>query len=105
MVGVVDHRLDASCLFSNYILLASSIILISIIGFKFIAAVRLTSSRIPEHHEKFVILQVPCYTEGVESLRKTFESLAMTDYEDKRKLLFVVADGNKKLPNLYKPFL
>ena len=36
---------------------------------------------------------VPCYTEGQESLAKTLESLAVMNYDDKRKLLFVVCDG------------
>ena len=36
---------------------------------------------------------VPCYTEGTESLVKTMESLATTKYDDKRKLLFIIADG------------
>lgn len=36
---------------------------------------------------------VPCYTEGPESLLKTLESLATLKYDDKRKLLFIIADG------------
>jgi len=39
------------------------------------------------------ILFVTCYSEGVEGIRATLSSLAGTDYPDKRKLLFVVADG------------
>ena len=37
--------------------------------------------------------QVPCYTEGEESLKKTIDSLANLKYDDKRKLLFVICDG------------
>ena len=36
---------------------------------------------------------MPCYTEGRESLEKTINSLASTDYPDSRKLLFCVCDG------------
>lgn len=41
----------------------------------------------------FVILFVTCYSEGEESIKATLDSLASTDYHDKRKLLFIVADG------------
>jgi chitin synthase len=43
---------------------------------------------------QFVICQVPCYTEGEDSLRKCLQSLAALKYDDKRKLIFVIADGN-----------
>ncbi len=41
----------------------------------------------------FVILFVTCYSEGRDSIEKTLDSLASTDYHDQRKLLFIVADG------------
>ena len=37
--------------------------------------------------------QVPCYTEGEESLKKTIDSLATLNYDDKRKLIMVICDG------------
>ncbi|KAJ3089172.1 hypothetical protein HK102_007026 [Quaeritorhiza haematococci] len=92
-VGNVDHRNDVQCVFPNYILLVASAVLVAVIGFKFIAALQLGSRRDPEDHDKFVICQVPCYTEGETSLTKTLQSLAVLDYDDKHKLLFVVADG------------
>lgn len=39
------------------------------------------------------VIQVPCYTEGEASLARTINSLALLDYDDKRKLLFVICDG------------
>ncbi|KAI9217148.1 chitin synthase-domain-containing protein [Blastocladiella britannica] len=93
-VGVVDYRKSARCMFTNYILLAFSILLACVIGGKFIAALQLTSSGTPEEHEKFVLLLVPCYTEGEDSLKRTIDSLAALHYDDKRKLMFVVCDGN-----------
>lgn len=36
---------------------------------------------------------MPCYTEGEESLKKTIDSLATLNYDDKRKLIFVICDG------------
>jgi chitin synthase len=96
LIGEVDTRDSAQCQFSTYILLALSIVMVSIIGFKFIAAIHFGSSRAPENHDKFIICQVPCYTESEESLRRTIDSLARLKYDDKRKLLMVICDGNIK---------
>ena len=41
-----------------------------------------------------MLCQVPCYTEGEDSLRSTIDSLAGLDYDDKRKLIFIICDGN-----------
>ncbi|GAA98572.1 glycosyltransferase family 2 protein [Mixia osmundae IAM 14324] len=92
-IGKVDHRSSPQCQFSRYILLVFSVIMVAIIGFKFLAALQFGRSRAPEDHDKFVIMQVPCYTEGEDSLRACFESLAATRYDDKRKLIFVICDG------------
>lgn len=92
-IGKQDHRNSPQCLFSRYILLALSIVLVSIIGFKFLAALQFGRERQPEDHDKFVLCQVPCYTEGEESMRKTINSLAALKYDDKRKLLFIICDG------------
>jgi chitin synthase len=93
VIGKVDHRNSVQCQFSTYILLVLSIVMVSIIGFKFLAALQFGSPRAPEDHDKFVICQVPCYTEGEDSLRKTIDSLAKLRYDDKRKLLFIICDG------------
>jgi len=92
-VGKADHRNSPQCLFATYLLLSLSIVMVAIIGFKFLAALHFGSSRAPEDHDKFVICQVPCYTEGEESLRRTIDSLAKLKYDDKRKLIFVICDG------------
>ncbi|KAF8887281.1 chitin synthase-domain-containing protein [Gymnopilus junonius] len=52
------------------------------------------SKRTPELQDKFVLCQVPCYTEGEDSLRRTIDSLAALNYDDKRKLIFIICDGN-----------
>ncbi|KAJ3137933.1 hypothetical protein HK101_003796 [Irineochytrium annulatum] len=92
-VGNVDHRQDMKCTVPNYVLLAASCLLVFIIGFKFIAALQFGTFKEPEDHDKFIICQVPCYTEGEASLRDTIESLARLDYDDKHKLIFIIADG------------
>ncbi|KAJ1971608.1 hypothetical protein H4R34_005685, partial [Dimargaris verticillata] len=93
-MGKIDTREDFNCLFPYYLLLASSILLVAVIAIKFLAALQLSSKRKPQDHDKFVICQVPCYTEGEEGLRRTIDSLAGLQYDDKHKLIFLVADGN-----------
>jgi chitin synthase len=57
-IGTVDHRNDLRCQFSNYILLAASIVIVLIIGVKFVCALQFGSKKDPEDHDKFVICQV-----------------------------------------------
>ena len=92
-VGVTDTRNSAKCLFARYILLAVSIFLCSVIGFKFFAALQFGKKNIPENLDKFIICQVPAYTEDEESLRRAIDSAARMKYDDKRKLLVIVCDG------------
>jgi chitin synthase len=119
-VGRTDFRDTPRCTVNNYILLAFSVIIMITIGAKctspsflpmiispaspnapthlpplaVLAALQLSSKRNPEMLDKFVICQVPCYTEGEESLRTTIDSLAALQYDDKRKLMFIICDGN-----------
>ncbi|KAI5116392.1 hypothetical protein M0805_005329 [Coniferiporia weirii] len=94
LIGETDFRKTPRCQVQNVLLLVFSIILMVTIGAKFLAALQLTSKRHPELLDKFVICQVPCYTEGEDSLRRTLDSLAALKYDDKRKLIFVICDGN-----------
>lgn len=93
LIGKVDNRESPQCQFATYILLVLSIIMVSVIGFKFLGSINFATARAPEDHDKFVICQVPCYTEGEGSLRKTIDSLAQMKYDDKRKLLLIICDG------------
>ncbi len=93
-VGVVDDRSSLKCVLSNYILLGSSILLVAIIGFKFLAALQgMTHKRSPAAFNRHVIVQIPCYTEGSESMAKTIDSVALSQYADTHKLMFVICDG------------
>ncbi|RKP01154.1 hypothetical protein CXG81DRAFT_12359 [Caulochytrium protostelioides] len=92
-VGQVDHRKDVKCQVTNYILLVMSILVVIVVGVKFLAAMRIGSNRSPEQCDKFVVIQIPCYTEGESSMRKTIDTLSTTVYDDKRKLLFIICDG------------
>ncbi|KAL8947588.1 MAG: hypothetical protein Q9222_006148 [Ikaeria aurantiellina] len=91
--GKVDFRKSAKCQVNNYILLAFTIILCTVILVKFLAALQLGSKRRPAAQDKFVICQVPAYTEGEDQLRKGLDSLTALQYDNKRKLICVVCDG------------
>ncbi|KAF9227129.1 glycosyltransferase family 2 protein [Gyrodon lividus] len=92
--GETDFRYTPRCQVQNYMLLAFSSIIMASMALKFLAALQLGTKRFPERLDKFVLCQVPCYTEGEDSLRSTIDSLAGLDYDDKRKLIFVICDGN-----------
>eukprot|EP00834_Sanchytrium_tribonematis_P001063 NODE_23_length_42016_cov_0.755803.p1 type:complete len:1789 gc:universal NODE_23_length_42016_cov_0.755803:16324-10958(-) len=93
IAGKLDERQSDKCVFTSALLLAASALIVLTIAVKFAAALPLRSAGDPEDYDKFVILQVPCYTEGEESLKRTIDSLAELKYDDKRKLLFIVCDG------------
>ncbi|KAF2430135.1 hypothetical protein EJ08DRAFT_612861 [Tothia fuscella] len=92
-VGQVDFRKSVKCQVNNYLLLAFTIILCAVILTKFLAALQLGSKRRPAQQEKFVICQVPAYTEGEDQLRKGLDSLTALAYDNKRKLICVICDG------------
>jgi chitin synthase len=92
-VGNLDTRNSTQCLFAKYILLAVSILLVSVIGFKFLAALQFGKKNVPENLDKFVICTVPAYTEDEESLRRAIDSAARMRYDDKRKLMVIICDG------------
>ncbi|GAA5975793.1 hypothetical protein JCM10908_005282 [Rhodotorula pacifica] len=92
-IGKVDTRDSAKCQFSQYLLIALSSFMVVIVAAKFLAALQFGRKRKPEDYDKFVICQVPCYTEGEDSLRACLDSLTKLKYDDKRKLLFVICDG------------
>ncbi|KAI5921263.1 class V chitin synthase [Camillea tinctor] len=92
-VGDVDTRNSVKCQFSNYLILAVSILLIAIIGFKFLAALQFGGKNVPENLDKFIMCQIPAYTEDEDSLRRAIDSAARMRYDDKRKLLVIVCDG------------
>ncbi|KAJ2785112.1 hypothetical protein H4R18_000700 [Coemansia javaensis] len=93
-VGKVDDRRSVRCLFTNYMLLAFACVLMAIVLVKFLAALQLSTKKRPLTPNKYVVCQVPCYTEGEASLAKTIDSLAALDYDDNKKLIFVICDGN-----------
>ncbi|KAI2625179.1 glycosyltransferase family 2 protein [Xylaria nigripes] len=92
-VGDLDTRDSVKCQFAQYLILAVSIILVTIIGFKFLAALQFGGKNMPEDIDKFIMCQIPAYTEDEDSLRRAIDSAARMRYDDKRKLLVIVCDG------------
>ncbi|KAI0453631.1 glycosyltransferase family 2 protein [Xylaria acuta] len=92
-VGKPDFRNSPKCLTINYFLLAFTILIAAIIIVKFVSALQFGSKRRPSPQDKFVICQVPAYTEGEDSLRKALDSLTALQYDNKRKLICVICDG------------
>ncbi|KAK4247958.1 glycosyltransferase [Corynascus novoguineensis] len=92
-VADVDTRASAKCKFAEYLVLAVSILLASVIAFKFFAALQFGTKNMPENLDKFVMCQIPVYTEDEESIRRAVDSAARMQYDDKRKLLVIVCDG------------
>ncbi|KAK9436804.1 class V chitin synthase [Metarhizium brunneum] len=92
-VGDVDTRNSTRCKFAEYLVLAVSILLVSVIAFKFFAALQFGGKNVPENLDKFVMCQIPAYTEDEDSLRRAIDSAARMRYDDKRKLLVIVCDG------------
>ncbi|KAI8323723.1 hypothetical protein GQ54DRAFT_309824, partial [Martensiomyces pterosporus] len=93
-VGNVDDRQSVRCLFTNYMLLAFACLLMFVVLVKFLAALQFGNKKRPIPPQKFVICQVPCYTEDDDSLSKTINSLAGLEYQDNHKLMFIICDGN-----------
>ncbi|KAF4975949.1 hypothetical protein FZEAL_7329 [Fusarium zealandicum] len=92
-VGDVDTRSSTRCQFAEYFILAISILLASIIVFKFFAALQFGGKNVPENLDKFVMCVIPAYTEDEDSLRRAMDSVSRMKYDDKRKLLVVICDG------------
>lgn len=92
-VGKTDFRETPRCTVNNWILLSFSLLIGAVILIKFLAALQLGSKRRPAPQDKFVICQVPAYTEGEDQLRKALDSLTALQYDNKRKLICVICDG------------
>lgn len=91
--GDVDFREEPRCTVNNWILLSFTVLICAVVLVKFLAALQLGSKRRPAPQDKFVICMVPAYTEGEDSLRKGLDSLTALQYDNKRKLIFVICDG------------
>jgi len=89
----LDFRKSAKCQTSNIILLVIAGLLTSITLVKFLASLRFGSAPMPVAQDKFVICQVPIYTENEDDMRLAIDSLTNLQYDNRRKLLFLLCDG------------
>jgi len=92
-LGITDYRETARCQFNKWILIVFTAIICAVILIKFVSALQFGSKKRPSPQDKFVICQVPAYTEGEDSLRQALDSLTALQYDNKRKLICVICDG------------
>ena len=92
-VGTIDKRNSLSCQFSNIILLTFTIIVVSLIVGKFLTAVSLGNSVLPENIKKYVVIQIPVFTESHESIENTINSVMKLNYDTNYMLMVIVVDG------------
>ncbi|CAG8467185.1 11487_t:CDS:2 [Gigaspora rosea] len=122
LVGKLDGT-TLGCVATSSILILMTVTFISITLIKFISAVtfdwfvswqlgKISKIPKPDNAITYLLILVTCYSEGEQSMRTTLDSLAETDYSDKHKVLFVIADGNitgsdnnKSTPQICKDLL
>ena len=61
---------------------------------KFLASLQLGIKNEPEKIKRNVVILVPCYSEDKESLKRSIDSIANLEYENRRKILVMIADRN-----------
>lgn len=93
-IGVIDTRYVLICEILDMTFLIIMICIASIIVIKFLSSLFILAKQYPEHKDKYVIINMPCYTESSQEIEKTIFSVADMSYSDNhKKLLLVVADG------------
>ena len=92
-VGVIDDRFSLVCHVLDITVLVSISIVGLIVLIKFIGALAAMGKERYKERNKYVIVNIPCYTEKKAELEKTINSIVKMNYPDDRKLLFIVADG------------
>jgi len=93
-IGVVDERGSMKCTLADTIMFAASAIVCFVLIIKFFAAFSFGEGTNPSQINKYVMVQVPCYTEDRTSLELTLNSIATTQFDDNYKLAVVLCDGN-----------
>ena len=93
-VGILDTRYSLVCEILDIVFLVVICSVAFIVVFKFLSSLFILAKQYPEQKDKYVIINMPCYTESVEEIEKTIFSVADLEYCDhNKKLLLVVADG------------
>ena len=95
--GVIDDRYDAVChglgigMYGLLIFVAALWVLQAVCSLLYLARKNRTFTKADS--QAAVMVMVPCYNEGCDELRKTIDSVLMTEYPEDKKVLVVVADG------------
>ena len=92
-IGVIDDRDALKCTITDNIMLVVSAVICLVIGIKFLAAFVSGDKTDPAQIDRYVMIQIPCYTENRESLEFTLNSIANAKYDDKHKLAIIICDG------------
>lgn len=93
-IGVVDYRESFQCKASNFLMIVSTGIVVLVILVKFLASLQLGIKKEPEKLNRNVIILVPCYSEDKESLKRSIDSIANLEYDNRHKIMVMIADGN-----------
>eukprot|EP00127_Corallochytrium_limacisporum_P004029 Clim_evm78s156 gene=Clim_evmTU78s156 len=83
------------CTANQFVLIIGAGVILLVVFIRWMFALRLPKVLHSEtfRHEGYVVMLVTCYTEGPKELNKTLKSLAVTEYPDQQKLMFIVCDG------------
>lgn len=94
-IGGLDQTTNPDCVIVSEISFALLAVVLGIMFVKFVCAFRIGWFSTPskDRLDKYIFLFMPCYTENRESLETTINSLVETEYDDEKKVLFIVADG------------
>lgn len=93
-IGVVDYRESFQCKSSNILMIASTGIVVLVLLVKFLASLQLGIKQEPEKLNRNIVILIPCYSEDFDSLKRSINSVASLEYDNRRKILAIVADGN-----------
>ncbi len=92
--GKIDKRSFLSCFVVNVILFSFLVLVAVIVGVKFIMALPSIGVICDDlEEERYVIINIPCYKEGLDLMEKTIKAVAESTYPNTHKLLIVVCDG------------
>lgn len=92
--GVIDTRFSLQCYIINILILISVGIVAAVMILKFLVSiVSLGEKEYTLRNKKYVIINIPCYTEDEESLTKTLRSIASMEYNPSQVFMIIVADG------------
>jgi chitin synthase len=93
-IGIIETNFVVFCYVVDLTFFIVMIIIASIIVLKFLSALFILAKQYPEEKNKYVIINMPIYTENLDEIQKSIFAVADMEYSDfSKKLLFIVSDG------------